>query len=343
MKTYLVTGGCGFIGSNFIRYMFEKYDNIQIINLDYLTYAGNLENLLDYQNNKNYKFVKGDICNQIIVSKIFKEYDIDYVVNFAAESHVDRSISEPQIFTKTNILGTSVLLYNAKENWKTDKGFKLNKKFLQVSTDEVYGSLGKEGYFTENTPLNPRNPYSACKAGADLIVKSYFDTFNFPMNITRCSNNFGPYQYPEKLIALVFNKCKNLKNIPIFGDGLQIRDWIFVEDHCKAIDLVLHKAQIGKVYNIGGHNEKTNLFIVKKIIDYVKKNVNKDCSDELITFVNDRLGHDRRYAMNSSKINKELGWKPETSFEDGLKNTLDWYKNNDEWIKKIEKKPIVKD
>ncbi|PHO07903.1 dTDP-glucose 4,6-dehydratase [Thermoanaerobacterium thermosaccharolyticum] len=333
MRT-LVTGGAGFIGSNFIKYMLSKYNDIKIINLDKLTYAGNLENLKDIEDNPNYTFIKGDICDKELVEEVFSE-DIDYVVNFAAESHVDRSILEPEIFAKTNILGTLTLLNAARNAWALGDGFKEGKKFLQVSTDEVYGSLGKEGYFTEKTPLDPHSPYSSSKAAADLIVKAYFDTYKMPVNITRCSNNYGPYQFPEKLIPLMINNCLNKKPLPVYGDGMNIRDWLYVEDHCKAIDLVLHNGKIGEVYNIGGHNERTNIHIVKTIISYIHDNVDSSVDESLIRFVEDRKGHDRRYGIDPTKIKEELGWYPETKFEDGIIKTIKWYLENREWMENV--------
>ncbi|MBE0067692.1 dTDP-glucose 4,6-dehydratase [Thermoanaerobacterium thermosaccharolyticum] len=330
----LVTGGAGFIGSNFIRYILSKYNDIKIINLDKLTYAGNLENLKDIEDNPNYTFIKGDICDKELVEEVFSE-DIDYVVNFAAESHVDRSIVEPEIFAKTNILGTVTLLNAARNAWTLGDGFKEGKKFLQVSTDEVYGSLGKEGYFTEKTPLDPHSPYSSSKAAADLIVKAYFDTYKMPVNITRCSNNYGPYQFPEKLIPLMINNCLNKKPLPVYGDGMNIRDWLYVEDHCKAIDLVLHNGKIGEVYNIGGHNERTNIHIVKTIISYIHDNVDSSVDESLIRFVEDRKGHDRRYGIDPTKIKEELGWYPETKFEDGIIKTIKWYLENREWMENV--------
>jgi len=334
MKTYLITGGAGFIGSNFIKYILSKYKNIKIINFDKLTYAGNLENLKDVEDNPNYMFIKGDICDKELVEEVFSE-DIDYVVNFAAESHVDRSIVEPEIFAKTNILGTVTLLNAARNAWTLGDGFKDGKKFLQVSTDEVYGSLGKDGYFTEKTPLDPHSPYSSSKAAADLIVKAYYDTYKMPVNITRCSNNYGPYQFPEKLIPLMINNCLNKKPLPVYGDGMNIRDWLYVEDHCKAIDMVLHNGKIGEVYNIGGHNERTNIDIVKTIISYIHDNVDSSVDESLIRFVEDRKGHDRRYGIDPTKIKEELGWYPETSFEDGIIKTIKWYLENKEWMKNV--------
>ncbi|WP_152513785.1 dTDP-glucose 4,6-dehydratase [Caldanaerobacter subterraneus] len=334
MMKILVTGGAGFIGSNFIKYMLSKYKDYKIINLDKLTYAGNLENLKDVENNPNYTFIKGDICDKELVEEIFSQ-DIDYVVNFAAESHVDRSIMDPEIFVKTNVLGTVTLLNAAKKAWEQGDGFKEGKKFLQVSTDEVYGSLGETGYFTETTPLDPHSPYSSSKAAADLIVKAYYDTYKMPVNITRCSNNYGPYQFPEKLIPLMINNCLNKKPLPVYGDGLNVRDWLYVEDHCKAIDLVLHKGRVGEIYNIGGNNEKTNIEIVKLIVSYIHDNVDPTVDESLITYVADRKGHDRRYAIDATKIKEELGWYPETKFEDGIKKTIEWYLQNREWLKNV--------
>lgn len=335
MKTYLVTGGAGFIGSNFVHYMLNNYEDIKIINLDKLTYAGNLENLKEVENKKNYEFVHGDICDKELVEKIFKDYDIDYVVNFAAESHVDRSIRNPEVFANTNVLGTVNLLNAAKNAWDEGTSFAEGKKYLQVSTDEVYGSLGEEGYFTEGTPLDSHSPYSSSKAGADLMVKSYWDTYKMPVNITRCSNNYGPYQFPEKLIPLIINNCLNHRNLPIYGDGMNIRDWLFVEDHCKAIDMVINGGKLGEVYNVGGHNERTNLHIVKTIIAYLSENVDSSISEELIVHVEDRKGHDRRYGIDPEKIKNELGWYPETKFEDGIKKTIQWYLDNKNWMENI--------
>jgi len=335
MKTYLVTGGAGFIGSNFIIYMLDKYSDIAVINLDKLTYAGNLENLKAVNNNPNYTFIQGDICDKELVEKLFKKYDIDYVVNFAAESHVDRSIREPEVFVKTNVLGTVTLLQAAKEAWEIKDGFKENKKYVQVSTDEVYGSLGLTDLFVETTSIDPHSPYSASKASGDLIVRAYFDTYKIPINITRCSNNYGPYQFPEKLIPLLINNCLNYNDIPVYGDGLNIRDWLYVEDHCSAIDKVINKGRIGEVYNIGGHNEKTNIQIVKTIINYLYENVDKKITEKLIKYVEDRKGHDRRYGIDPNKIKTELGWYPETNFEVGIKSTIAWYLDNPEWMSNI--------
>ncbi|KAA8675286.1 dTDP-glucose 4,6-dehydratase [Clostridium sp. HV4-5-A1G] len=335
MKVYLVTGGAGFIGSNFIYYILEKYNDVKVINYDKLTYAGNLENLKSVSDNPNYKFVQGDICDRDKLYNVFERYDIDYVVNFAAETHVDRSIKNPEIFVTTNVLGTVVLLNTAKHFWAEGKSFKVGKKYLQVSTDEVYGSLGKDGYFTESTPLDSHSPYSSSKASADLMVKSYYDTYRMPVNITRCSNNYGSYQFPEKLIPLVINNCLNGRSIPVYGDGLNIRDWLYVEDHCKAIDMVLNHGKIGQVYNIGGHNERTNIHIVKIIISYIHDNVNSSVNENLIEYVQDRKGHDRRYGIDPSKIKNELGWYPETKFEDGIVETIEWYLKNKTWMDNV--------
>jgi dTDP-glucose 4,6-dehydratase len=335
MKTYLVTGGAGFIGSNFILYMVKKYEEIKIINLDKLTYAGNLENLKPLEGDERHIFVQGDICDKELVRKLFKKYEIDYVVNFAAESHVDRSITMPEIFAQTNILGAVNLLNCAKEAWETEKGWKAGVKFLQVATDEVYGSLGETGYFLETTPLDPRSPYSASKAAADLMVKAYNDTYNMPVNITRCSNNYGPYQFPEKLIPLLINNCIQRKPLPVYGDGLNIRDWLYVEDHCKAIDMVINNGRIGEVYNVGGHNERTNIQIVKTVINYLNKNYNKDITEDLIKYVEDRKGHDRRYGIDPTKIKEELGWYPETSFDIGIEKTIKWYLDNKQWMENV--------
>ena len=319
MTKVLVTGGAGFIGSNFVHYMLDKYPDYEIVNLDALTYGGNLENLEGVEDNPNYTFVKGDIRDHELVDEIAR--DVDYIVHFAAESHVDRSIEDPEIFIKSNILGTQVLLDAAKK-------YEI-KKYLQVSTDEVYGTLGAEGYFTEETPLQPNSPYSASKAGADLMVRAYYETFGLPVNITRCSNNYGPYQFPEKLIPLMISNALEDKELPVYGDGKNIRDWLHVYDHCSAIDLVLHKGRIGEVYNIGGHNEKQNIEIVKLILKELGK------SESLIKFVTDRLGHDRRYAIDSTKISEELGWKPKYTFETGIVETIQWYLDNQDWTNKI--------
>lgn len=330
----LVTGGAGFIGSNFIKHMIANYD-YKIVNLDLLTYAGNLKNLEDIANDSRYYFVKGDICDRQLLEKIFYEFDINVVINFAAESHVDRSIEEPELFLKTNVLGTQALLDTAKRFWKVspnDKYCRLYKqgvKYIQVSTDEVYGTLGEEGYFTEETSIAPNSPYSASKASADMMVRAYHETYGLPVNITRCSNNYGPYQFPEKLIPLMINNALQDNMLPIYGDGKQVRDWLHVKDHCIAIDIVLHKGRIGEVYNIGGNNEKTNIEIVKLIIKTLGK------SEKLIRFVKDRPGHDRRYAIDNSKISKELGWNPLYTFDRGIAETIQWYLSNISWMEEI--------
>ncbi|TYT21027.1 dTDP-glucose 4,6-dehydratase [Dictyoglomus thermophilum] len=326
-KIILITGGAGFIGSNFIHYMLNKYPEYEIVNLDKLTYAGNLENLKEVENNKNYHFVKGDITNRELVEHIFEEFNPQYVVNFAAESHVDRSIEGPEIFVKTNVYGTHVLLDVAKEYWEKKK--MEDVRFIQISTDEVYGSLPLESKekFTEESPLRPNSPYSATKAGADLICRSYFITYNFPVIITRSSNNFGPRQYPEKLIPLTIKRALEGKPIPVYGDGQNVRDWIYVEDNCKGIDLVLHKGRIGEIYNIGGGNEWKNIDLVNLICGIIAEIKGEDAEryKRLITFVKDRPGHDRRYALSIEKIKSELGWKPESDFLEALKFTVRWY------------------
>lgn len=335
MKNILVTGGAGFIGSNFVHMTLDKYPDYKIINVDALTYAGNLENLKDIADNPNYIFIRADIRDREKIDEIFSTYDIDAVVNLAAESHVDRSIVEPEIFLTTNIIGTQVLLDVAKKYWKVNpddkycKEFKSGVKFLQVSTDEVYGALGQTGMFVETMPLMPNSPYSASKASADLIVRAYHETFGMPINISRCSNNYGPYQFPEKLIPLMINNCLHKKNLPVYGDGMQIRDWLHVSDHCSAIDTVLHKGVVGEVYNIGGNNEKANIEIVKLIIKTLGK------SEDLITYVKDRPGHDRRYAIDNTKITTQLGWEPAYTFEQGMKETIQWYLDNTKWIENI--------
>lgn len=322
MTTILVTGGAGFIGNCFIRHMLQKYSNYKIINLDALTYAGNLENLYDVKDNPNYEFVNGDICDKDLVTQIVS--GVDMIVNFAAETHVDRSITGPEIFIETNVKGTMTLLQAAKE-------FNI-ERYLQVSTDEVYGTLGDTGYFTETTPIAPNSPYSASKAGADMLVRAYYETYKVPTLITRCSNNYGPYQYPEKLIPFFISRLLRGEKVPVYGDGLNVRDWLYVYDHCAAIDAVLHKGRVGEVYNIGGHNEKTNLEITHLILDAM----NKDESS--IEYVQDRLGHDRRYAISNDKITSELGWKPSVTFEEGILLTIDWYLNNKSWMESIEQR-----
>ena len=318
----LVTGGAGFIGSCFVRHMLNKYPDYKIINIDALTYAGNIENLNDVKDNSNYTFVHGNICDKKLVRELMTQ--VDCVVNFAAESHVDRSITGPEIFIETNVQGTLNLLQSAKE---------ANiQRYLQVSTDEVYGTLGKTGYFYETTPIAPNSPYSASKASADLLVRAYYETYKMPVLTTRCSNNYGPYQYPEKLIPFFISQLLKGEKVPVYGDGMNVRDWLYVYDHCAAIDTVLHKGRIGEVYNIGGHNEKTNLEITHLILAAMGKD------ESSIKYVQDRLGHDRRYAISNDKIQSELGWMPSLTFEQGIKITIDWYLNNQEWIKNIENK-----
>ena len=383
MKTYLVTGAAGFIGTNFVKYMLEKYEeDIKIIVLDKLTYAGNIENIQEEIDSKKIDFVKGDICNRELVEDIFSRYEIDYVVNFAAESHVDRSISNPQIFLETNILGTQNLLEVSKKFWSIGKDengypvYKEGKKFLHISTDEVYGSLSKDyteakelvlndkvkkvakgrknlktygdKFFTEETPLDPRSPYSASKTSSDMIVRAYAETYQFPMNITRCSNNYGPYQFPEKLIPLIIKNILEGKKLPVYGDGSNVRDWLYVKDHNKAVDMVINNGRLGEVYNIGGFNEEKNINIVKLTIDTIAKIMKEEpeyrkilktdienISYGLINYVQDRLGHDARYAIDPEKIVTELGWYPETSFDKGIEQTIRWYLDNQEWIEKI--------
>lgn len=321
-KTLLVTGGAGFIGSCFVRHILKKYPDYKIINLDILTYAGNLENLDDVKTNPNYQFVHGNICDKKLVRELVSK--VDWVVNFAAESHVDRSITGPEIFIETNVQGTLNLLQACKEIGVD--------RYLQVSTDEVYGSLGPTGYFYETTPIQPNSPYSASKAGADLLVRAYFETYGLPVLITRCSNNYGPYQYPEKLIPFFISQLLKGEKVPVYGDGLNVRDWLYVYDHCEAIDTVLHKGSVGEVYNIGGHNEKTNMEITRLILEAMGKDENS------IRYVEDRLGHDKRYAIDNTKIQTELGWQPSLTFEEGIKLTIDWYLNNQVWIKGLEDK-----
>ena len=322
-KTLLITGGAGFIGSNFIHYIARKYPEYRIINLDKLTYAGNLENLRDIENNPNYNFIKGDIADRKIIDEIFKSRNIDAIINFAAESHVDRSIEDPGVFIKTDIYGTYVLLEAAR---------KYNSKiFLQISTDEVYGSI-EDGSFKEDDPLKPNSPYSASKAGAEMIARSFYKTYKTPVIITRTSNNFGPYQYPEKLIPLFVTNLVDDIKVPLYGDGMNVRDWIYVEDNCAALDLILHKGEVGEVYNIGAGNEKPNIWITKKIIEILGK------SEDMIEPVTDRLGHDRRYSVDCSKIKKEFGWNARYDFEEALKKTVNWYAANEKWWRPLKEK-----
>ncbi|MBL7215764.1 MAG: dTDP-glucose 4,6-dehydratase [Phycisphaerae bacterium] len=321
MKRILVTGGAGFIGANFVRLVLDEHPDTFVLNLDVLTYAGNLENLKGYTDNPIHVFVKGDICDADLVANLIDEHKIEAIVNFAAESHVDRSLVEPGVFIETNVKGTLTLLKIALD--------KKLERFLQVSTDEVYGSLGADGFFTETTPLSPNSPYSASKASADMLVAAFGHSWGLPYNITRCSNNYGPFQFPEKMIPLMINNALNDKALPIYGDGLYVRDWLYVYDHCTAIWNVLTQARAGTIYNIGGNNEKTNLEVVRLILDRLNK------PESLIRHVKDRPGHDRRYAIDSSKVMRELGWKPTVTFEEGINKTIDWYLANTDWLNHV--------
>ncbi len=363
MKTYLVTGAAGFIGANYLKYILKKYDDVRVVVLDLLTYAGYLGTIADDIDNERCFFVKGDICDRALLDHLFADYRFDVVVNFAAESHVDRSIENPQLFLNTNILGTQNLLDASKTAWvngRDEQGYPTWRKgvrFHQVSTDEVYGSLGNEGFFTENTPLCPHSPYSASKTSADHFVCAYRDTYHMPVSITRCSNNYGPYQFPEKLIPLVINNILAGKKLPVYGKGENIRDWLYVEDHCKAIDMVVNEAKDGSIYNVGGHNERQNIQIVKIIIRTIhdlmkdepqfrtllkKQERNADgeisidwINEDLITFVKDRLGHDQRYGIDPTKIKEDLGWYPETCFEEGIVKTIRWNLEHHDWVEAV--------
>ena len=363
MKKYLVTGAAGFIGSNFVKYMLQKHNDIRIVVLDALTYAGNLSTIAEDIDNDRCTFIRGNICDRALVDRLFVEYRFDVVVNFAAESHVDRSIENPQLFLQTNILGTQNLMDCARSAWVSGKDsngyptWRAGVRFHQVSTDEVYGALGEEGYFTEETPLCPHSPYSASKASADFIVCAYRDTYHFPVSITRCSNNYGPYHFPEKLIPLIINNILEGKKLPVYGQGLNVRDWLYVEDHCKAIDLVINNGRDGCIYNVGGHNEQRNIDIVKLIIDIVHRTMESrpefrvllkrqeldaegktDISwinYDLIAFVKDRLGHDLRYAIDPTKIKNDLGWYPETTFAEGIEKTVLWNLENRKWVNEV--------
>ncbi|MDH4317793.1 MAG: dTDP-glucose 4,6-dehydratase [Desulfobulbaceae bacterium] len=340
-KSVLVTGGCGFIGANFVRLILESCPDWKVVNLDKLTYAGNLANLDDVADHRNYTFVKGDICDRALVADIFKSQGIDTVVHFAAESHVDRSIVGPEEFIRTNVHGTFTLLEAARTAWQPGvEGSGAEKcRFLHVSTDEVYGSLGETGYFTEETPYDPRSPYSASKASSDHLARAYFHTYGLPVLITNCSNNYGPYQFPEKLLPLIFNNCLKGEKLPVYGDGGNIRDWLYVLDHCEAIVDVLEKGALGESYNIGGHNEKKNIEVVELLCDMVDEKVGLLPSGakrrSLITFVKDRLGHDRRYAIDATKIADQLGWKPKYTFEQGIEKTVEWYLANRAWMDSV--------
>ena len=339
MKTYLVTGGAGFIGSNFIHYMLKRNQDIHILNVDALTYAGNLENLSEYDQDTRYTFAHVDIRDKEALTQLFETYHPDYVVNFAAESHVDRSIEDPGAFADTNVMGTVALLGVAESFWNDGQGSYGDHRYLQVSTDEVYGSLplnDPEAFFRETTPLSPHSPYSASKASADMFVKAWHDTYGFPAVITRCSNNYGPYQFPEKLIPLMIENCLEHKVLPVYGDGLNVRDWLYVDDHCKAIAMVLEGGRLGEVYNVGGHNERNNLYIVKRIISEVARiTSDTQITEDLISYVTDRKGHDRRYGIAPDKIKEELGWYPETPFEEGIVTTINWYLENRKWVKDV--------
>jgi dTDP-glucose 4,6-dehydratase len=333
MKKILVTGGAGFIGSHVVRLFANKYPDYKIVNLDSLTYAGNLENLKDVERLPNYSFVKGDITDEAFIDQLFSNEHFDAVIHLAAESHVDRSIMDPLSFVKTNILGTAVLLNAARKYWKSFDG----KLFYHVSTDEVYGSLGETGFFTEQTPYDPHSPYSASKASSDHLVKAYFDTYQLPVVISNCSNNYGSHQFPEKLLPLMINNIVHSKPLPVYGKGDNVRDWLWVEDHARAIDVIFHKGKLGETYNIGGFNEWKNIDIVHLLCKIMDKKLNRSAGEsaKLITFVKDRAGHDKRYAIDATKLNRELGWKPSLQFEEGLDKTIDWYLANGEWINNV--------
>ena len=334
MKNILITGGAGFIGSHVVRLFVNKYPDYHIVNLDKLTYAGNLENLKDVENKPNYEFIRGDIVDGEFIQQLFKKYSFDGVIHLAAESHVDRSISNPMEFIYTNIIGTVNLLNASKSIWE---GNYEGKKFYHISTDEVYGSLGEEGIFTEETAYDPHSPYSASKASSDHLVRAYNDTFGLPVVISNCSNNYGSYQFPEKLIPLFINNIKHNRPLPVYGKGLNVRDWLFVEDHASAIDVIFQKGKPGETYNIGGNNEWKNIDLIKKMCEIMDRKLGRESgtSEKLITYVKDRAGHDLRYAIDSSKLQKELGWKPTSDFEEGLERTIDWYLENEEWMKNV--------
>ena len=330
----LITGGAGFIGSHLTRLFVNKYPQYKIINLDKLTYAGNLENLKDIEDKPNYTFIKGDITDLEFVKNLFEENKFTAVLHCAAESHVDRSISDPLAFVKTNVLGSVTLLQTAKEFWEDDFSGKL---FYHISTDEVYGSLGEEGFFTEETPYDPRSPYSASKASSDHFVRAFYHTYKLPVIVSNCSNNYGPYHFPEKLIPLCINNILNKKPLPIYGKGENVRDWLFVEDHVRAIDIIFHNGKVGETYNIGGHNEWKNIDIIRELCRQMDDKLGREPGEsaKLITFVKDRAGHDMRYAIDASKLKIELGWKPSLQFEEGLSKTIDWYLNNKEWLQHV--------
>ena len=340
LQNILVTGGCGFIGANFVKVARDKLPESKIINLDKLTYAGNLANLAELENDGNYMFVKGDICNPELIEQLFAEEDIDAVVHFAAESHVDRSIEGPADFIQTNIIGTFTLLEAVRKHWlDSPQSQNSGRRFLHVSTDEVYGSLGETGLFKETTPYDPRSPYSASKASSDHLVNAYCHTYKLPVLVTNCSNNYGPYQFPEKLIPLIINNALNGRDLPVYGDGKNVRDWLYVVDHCEAILSVLRHGTIGETYNVGGNSEKQNIEVVQTICDLLDEKVdpleNGQPRRSLIKFVKDRAGHDRRYAIDASKIMNELGWEPSLSFQDGIRLTIDWYLENSDWMQGV--------
>ncbi len=338
-RTILVTGGCGFIGSNFVRLLLEDYPQWRVINLDKLSYAGNLQNLEGIDQSEQYRFVRGDICNTELIEMLFIDERIDTVVHFAAESHVDRSITGPADFIRTNITGTFTLLEVARKTWQKESSECTSPLFLHVSTDEVYGSLGETGFFTETTPFDPRSPYSASKASSDHLVNAYFHTYGLPVLITNCSNNYGPYQFPEKLIPLIFHNSMVGKELPVYGDGKNVRDWLYVKDHCEAIVEVLKKGKVGNCYNIGGDNEKQNIEVVTLVCELLDKKLGLPETGKprtsQITYVTDRLGHDRRYAIDAAKIEEEIGWQPRVTFEEGIEKTIDWYLANQAWVHSV--------
>lgn len=333
-KTIFITGGAGFIGSHVVCLFVSKYPDYQIVNIDKLTYAGNLDNLKEIEDAANYIFEKIDISDEKLIFELFEKYKPEGIIHLAAESHVDRSIENPSEFIKTNVVGTTNLLNASLKIWNNDF---LNKKFYHISTDEVYGSLGEDGFFTEETPYSPRSPYSASKASSDMLVRAYFHTYGMPIVISNCSNNYGPKQFPEKLIPLIINNIKHLKPLPIYGNGTNVRDWLYVKDHASAIDLIFHKGKLGETYNIGGNNEWKNIDLIKKICEIMDKKLNREKGDseKLITFVKDRAGHDLRYAIDSTKIQTELNWKPSLNFEKAIEKTIDWYLENTEWLEKL--------